>query len=88
EGESIRDFAERLLTDPVEIDAEPSRRERKKIQQFYYRADTLEHKTALLCNLLQQPDVTKSIVFVRKRERVREVVDWLSQAGIRAGFLE
>ncbi|MBE8595900.1 ATP-dependent RNA helicase SrmB [Xenorhabdus sp. BG5] len=88
EGESIRDFAERLLTDPVEIDAEPSRRERKKIQQFYYRADSLEHKTALLCHLLQQPEVTKSIVFVRKRERVRELVDWLIQAGIQACFLE
>ncbi len=88
EGESIRDFAERLLTDPVEIDAEPSRRERKKIQQFYYRADTLEHKMALLCHLLQKSDVTKSIVFVRKRERVREVADWLSQAGIQAAFLE
>ncbi|PHM63213.1 ATP-dependent RNA helicase SrmB [Xenorhabdus ishibashii] len=88
EGESIRDFAERLLTDPVEIDAEPSRRERKKIQQFYYRADSLEHKTAILCHLLQQPEVTKSIVFVRKRERVRELVDWLNQAGIQAGFLE
>ncbi|WFQ81368.1 ATP-dependent RNA helicase SrmB [Xenorhabdus sp. SF857] len=88
EGESIRDFAERLLTDPVEIDAEPSRRERKKIQQFYYRADSLEHKTALLCHLLQQSEVTKSIVFVRKRERVRELVDWLNQAGIQAGFLE
>ncbi|MBD1228858.1 ATP-dependent RNA helicase SrmB [Xenorhabdus griffiniae] len=88
EGESIRDFAERLLTDPVEIDAEPSRRERKKIQQFYYRADSLEHKTALLCHLLQQPEVTKSIVFVRKRERVRELVDWLNQAGIQACFLE
>ncbi|CDG20635.1 ATP-dependent RNA helicase srmB [Xenorhabdus poinarii G6] len=88
EGDAIRDFAKRLLTDPVEIDAEPSRRERKKIQQFYYRADTLEHKTALLTHLLQQPDVTKSIVFVRKRERVREVVDWLSGAGIQACFLE
>ncbi len=88
EGDAIRDFAKRLLTDPVEIDAEPSRRERKKIQQFYYRADTLEHKTALLAHLLQQPDVTKSIVFVRKRERVREVVDWLSGAGIQACFLE
>ncbi|MBD2800821.1 ATP-dependent RNA helicase SrmB [Xenorhabdus sp. M] len=88
EGNSIRDFAQRLLSDPVEIDAEPSRRERKKIQQFYYRADTLEHKTALLCHLLQQPDVTKSIVFVRKRERVRELVDWLGQVGIQAYFLE
>ncbi|WP_047684050.1 MULTISPECIES: ATP-dependent RNA helicase SrmB [Xenorhabdus] len=88
EGEAIRDFAKRLLTDPVEIDAEPSRRERKKIQQFYYRADNLEHKIALLCHLLKQSDVTKSIVFVRKRERVRELVDWLHQASIQSCFLE
>ncbi|KMW73631.1 ATP-dependent RNA helicase SrmB [Photorhabdus luminescens subsp. luminescens] len=88
EGEAIRDFAERLLEDPVEIDAEPSRRERKKIQQFYYRADNLAHKTALLCHLLKQPDVTKSIIFVRKRERVHELVDELHQAGIKARFLE
>ncbi|TDB61011.1 ATP-dependent RNA helicase SrmB [Photorhabdus khanii] len=88
EGEAIRDFAERLLKDPVEIDAEPSRRERKKIQQFYYRADNLEHKTALLCHLLKQSDVTKSIIFVRKRERVHELVDGLRQAGIKAWLLE
>ncbi|HFT1681521.1 ATP-dependent RNA helicase SrmB [Providencia stuartii] len=88
EGEAIRDFSERLLEDPVEIDAESSRRERKKIQQFYYRADNLQHKTALLCHLLKQEDVTKSIVFVRKRERVREVVQWLRDAGIESCYLE
>ncbi|CAQ83388.1 MULTISPECIES: ATP-dependent RNA helicase SrmB [Photorhabdus] len=88
EGDAIRDFAERLLKDPIEIDAEPSRRERKKIQQFYYRADNLKHKTALLCHLLKQPDVTKSIIFVRKRERVHELVDELRQAGIKAWYLE
>lgn len=88
EGEAIRDFSERLLEEPVEIDAESSRRERKKIQQFYYRADNLQHKTALLCHLLKQEDVTKSIVFVRKRERVREVVQWLRDAGIESCYLE
>lgn len=30
EGELLVDFAERLLNDPVKVDAEPSRRERKK----------------------------------------------------------
>ncbi|MEQ5112874.1 ATP-dependent RNA helicase SrmB [Providencia vermicola] len=88
EGEAIRDFAERLLEDPVEIDADPSRRERKKIQQFHYRADTVEHKTALLCHLLKQEEVTKAIVFVRKRERLRELVQWLREAGIEPCYLE
>lgn len=30
EGELLEDFAERLLNDPIKVDAEPSRRERKK----------------------------------------------------------
>ncbi|MGP0719105.1 DEAD/DEAH box helicase, partial [Escherichia coli] len=52
EGDAIQDFAERLLEDPVEVSANPSTRERKKIHQWYYRADDLEHKTALLVHLL------------------------------------
>ncbi len=88
EGDAIKDFAERLLNEPVEVEADPSRRERKKIQQWYYRADDLEHKTKLLIYLLKQPDVTRSIVFVRKRERLHELVQWLHDAGIRYCYLE
>ena len=82
EGDAIQDFAERLLEDPVEVSANPSTRERKKIHQWYYRADDLEHKTALLVHLLKQPEATRSIVFVRKRERVHELANWLREAGI------
>lgn len=88
EGEHIEEFAERILNEPVVIGSEPSRRERKKIQQWYYRADNLEHKTKLLIHLLQQPEATRSIVFVRKRERLHEVAEWLRQAGIRCSHLE
>lgn len=88
EGKAIRDFAKRILKEPVELEADPSRRERKKILQWYYRADNLQHKTALLCYLLLQPEVQKSIIFVRKRERVHEVVSWLHAAGIIACYLE
>lgn len=88
EGQAVHDFAKRLLNDPVEIQAEASRRERKKIQQFYYRADDLAHKTALLTHLLKQPDFKKVIIFVRKRERLHELVSWLFQAGIKCCYLE
>ncbi|MDU4004862.1 ATP-dependent RNA helicase SrmB [Pluralibacter gergoviae] len=88
EGEAIKDFAERLLEDPVEVSAMPSTRERKKIHQWYYRADDLEHKTALLAHLLKQDDVTRSIVFVRKRERVHELAGWLRDLGISNCYLE
>ena len=88
EGDAIQDFAERLLEDPVEVSANPSPRERKKIHQWYYRADDLEHKTALLVHLLKQPEATRSIVFVRKRERVHELANWLREAGINNCYLE
>lgn len=88
EGNAVIDFAQRILNEPIELNADPSRRERKKIQQFYYHADNLEHKTALLANLLKQDDVKKSIVFVRKRERVRELVTALEKEGIKSGYLE
>ena len=77
EGDAIKDFAERLLEEPVEVSANPSTRERKKIHQWYYRADDIEHKTKLLVNLLQQPEATRAIVFVRKRERVHELAEML-----------
>ncbi|WMY75372.1 ATP-dependent RNA helicase SrmB [Buttiauxella selenatireducens] len=88
EGDAIKNFAERLLEDPVEVSATSSTRERKKIHQWYYRADSVEHKTALLVHLLQQPDTTRSIVFVRKRDRVHELVAWLREAGINTCYLE
>ncbi|OCG08920.1 ATP-dependent RNA helicase SrmB [Gilliamella sp. wkB178] len=88
EGEGLHDFAKRILNEPVEINADPSRKERKKILQFYYRADDLTHKLALLVHLLKQPELQKTIVFVRKRERVHELVTWLHQAGISSCYLE
>lgn len=88
EGDAIQDFAKRLLNDPVNVLATPSTRERKKIHQWYYRADNIEHKTALLVHLLRQPDVSRSIIFVRKRERVHELANWLREAGINNCYLE
>lgn len=88
EGELLVDFAERLLNDPVQIEAEPSRRERKKIQQWYYHADSLDHKTKLLARLIKDFEMEKVIVFVRRREAVRELSDTLRKRGLRSTYLE
>ena len=58
------------------------------LHQWYYRADDIEHKTKLLVNLLQQPEATRAIVFVRKRERVHELANGLREAGINTCWLE
>ncbi|AFP84797.1 DNA/RNA helicase, superfamily II [secondary endosymbiont of Ctenarytaina eucalypti] len=52
------------------------------------RADNPSHKTALVFYLLKKPEINKSIVFVRKRERLHELVTWLRDAGISYGYLE
>ncbi|OBX05409.1 ATP-dependent RNA helicase SrmB [Gallibacterium genomosp. 3] len=88
EGELLTDFAERLLNDPVAINAEPSRRERKKIQQWYYHADNREHKIKLLARTIVDEQVSKGIIFVRKREEVRELSEILRKRGIRSAYLE
>lgn len=88
EGELLDDFSERLLNDPIKVDAEPSRRERKKIQQWYYHADNVEHKTKLLARIISEFSVEKAIVFVRRREDVRELSDTLRKRGLRSTYLE
>ncbi|AKD38858.1 ATP-dependent RNA helicase SrmB [Pasteurella multocida subsp. multocida OH4807] len=88
EGELLADFAGRLLTDPVKIEAEPSRRERKKIQQWFYHADSNEHKVKLLARFIDTEQVTRGIVFVRRREDVRALSETLRKRGIRSTYLE
>lgn len=88
EGELLVDFAERLLNDPVKVDAEPSRRERKKINQWYYHADSNEHKIKLLARFIETEEVTRGIVFVRRREDARELSETLRKRGIRSAYLE
>lgn len=88
ESATIREFSERVLRDPIYLEAAPSVRERKKILQSYYRADNLPHKIALLCYLLKTPSVQKSIIFVRTREKVHELVHRLQSEGIHSGYLE
>ncbi|MDU8923598.1 ATP-dependent RNA helicase SrmB [Pasteurellaceae bacterium LIM206] len=88
EGELLTDFADRILQDPVKIDAQPSRRERKKINQWYYHADSFEHKVKLLARFIGKEEVSKGIVFVRRREDVRELSEILRKRGIRSTYLE
>lgn len=87
-GYAIRNFAERILTNPVEVKEESFQDGHNKILQWYYRADNLQHKIALLVYMLQQPGLKKSVIFVRKRERVHELATSLRDAGINSCYLE
>ncbi|OOF71282.1 ATP-dependent RNA helicase SrmB [Rodentibacter caecimuris] len=88
EGELLVDFAQRLLNEPIQIDAEPSRRERKKINQWYYHADNYEHKVKLLARFIDTEQVSRGVIFVRRRETARELSETLRKRGIRSTYLE
>lgn len=88
EGNDVEAFAKRVLTDPVILQAQSSRRERKKIIQYFYRADDYAHKLALLTHILGQEGVEKIVVFVRKREKVHQLSRELQAAGIPNSYLE
>lgn len=78
EGPLLEDFARRLLNEPqtVRIDA-PPRSEKNKIHQWLYLADDLNHKQALLQALLNDSKTSSAIVFVRTRDRLQQLSEWL-----------
>ena len=88
EGNAVEGFARDLLNEPARISTSPSRRERKKIAQYYYRADDATHKLALLKRLLADEECTKAVVFVRTRERVEKLIAQMDRAGIRTNCLK
>ncbi|MBO1518188.1 ATP-dependent RNA helicase SrmB [Oceanisphaera pacifica] len=87
EGKGLTSFAADLLKAPVELSAEPPRSERKKINQWVHMADDPEHKFALLTHLLRQPEVTRSIIFVKTRDRLMELASRLQQEGLHNAWL-
>lgn len=82
EGKLLTKFANEVLKEPQEIHIDSPRSERKKIKQYKYYADTLEHKIELLKNFLKDEDLEKTIVFVKTRERLMELTQELTKEGI------
>lgn len=87
EGAGLSKFANEVLKEPVELNAESPRSERRKIQQLMYLADSQEHKFALLCHLLRSEEVKRSIIFVKTRERLAELSAQLQASGIDCAWI-
>ncbi|WP_244151342.1 ATP-dependent RNA helicase SrmB [Rheinheimera sp. F8] len=88
EGVAIERFAKRALKEPVTVEAESPRREKAKIQQWIHLADDADHKLALLTHLLQQPEMTKVIVFIKTRERLASLAGQLESVGLKTCWLQ
>ena len=88
EGRDIIEFSNQVLTEAARIDADAPRRERGKIIEWTYLADSSDHKLELLLHFLQKEDVTKSIVFVKTRDRLEALVQQLQANDINAAFIQ
>ena len=88
EGRGIIEFSNQVLTEAARIDADAPRRERGKIVQWTHLADSTDHKFALLLHYLKSEEVTKSIIFVKTKERLELVVQKLQAEDISATYLQ
>ena len=87
EGAGVRHFANDLLNEPAIIEADPPRREKAKIHQWYHLADNLEHKLALLEKILKE-QITSAVVFVKTRERLQWLRENLQRLGANVCYLQ
>ena len=71
ESAGVSRFAREVLTEPVFLESNPSRKEKAKIHQWLHIADNFDHKLELLYNILKQEGVTRVVVFANKRETVQ-----------------
>jgi len=71
ESAGVSRFAREVLTEPVFLESNPSRKEKAKIHQWLHIADNFDHKLDLLYSILKQEDVTRVVVFANKRETVQ-----------------
>ncbi|MBJ2128063.1 ATP-dependent RNA helicase SrmB [Alteromonas sp. IB21] len=88
EGKGVKTFAHDILNNPEVIEANPSRKEKNKIHQWYHLADDMNHKLALLVNILKQEATTSAVVFVKTRDRLQMLKDLLASKDIPVCWLQ
>lgn len=71
EGAGVIRCAKEVLTDPVYLESNPSRKEKAKTHQWIHIADDPQHKYQLLESILKQDEVERAVVFANKRETVQ-----------------
>jgi superfamily II DNA/RNA helicase len=80
-------LAERLLRNPIEIKVNQDHEKHESIEQRLYNVDNLDHKYALLYNLLEDPTINQAIVFTATKRHADELVDKLFEQGHQSAAL-
>lgn len=82
-SEAIRDLAKPLLRDPLTVDISPRNTTTKSVKQWLIPVDK-KRKAELFCHLYAQKRWGQVLVFAKTRKGVDQLVETLTQEGIRA----
>ncbi|MFC0446391.1 ATP-dependent RNA helicase SrmB [Pseudidiomarina halophila] len=82
ESPGVLRFSAAIQKSPEHVVVQPPKREKGKILQRWYQADTADHKLQLLLRLLQDYP-GRRVIFVRTREKVEELSAKLWSAEIK-----
>lgn len=80
-NKGIERIVAKILRDPVRIEIAPMKDGNKRIKQQVYKADNLDHKQALLSELLQSDELSKVIVFVSTKRSTETLAKFLVYKG-------
>jgi superfamily II DNA/RNA helicase len=80
-NKSVNHIVAKILKDPVRIEIAPMKDANKKIKQQVYKADNLDHKQALLSELLQNDELSKVIIFVSTKRSTETLAKFLVYKG-------
>lgn len=84
---NVLKLSDRLLNKPQEVRISPERVNHENIEQFLHRVDGIEHKYRLLNHLLNDPDITQTIIFTATKRQADQLVEKLADQGHRAKAL-
>jgi superfamily II DNA/RNA helicase len=80
----LHNFTQRLLRNPERIKVGDAYAEHTDIEQSFYFADHLDHKQALLEQMLSKTDYNQAIVFTATRDDAERLSELAKQWGIEA----
>ncbi len=86
-GKKVVKLAEKLLTDPVEVNVKQAHLPLDQIEQLIHRTDNREHKYQLLKELLADETLQQAIVFSSTKIQTEHIADQLCEDGFEAGAI-
>jgi ATP-dependent RNA helicase RhlE len=84
--EDITKLAKRFLTEPVRVEVTPPATTVEKIDQSLFHVDKV-NKRKLLLHLLEDPDVSRALVFSRTKHGANRIAATLDKVGITAAAI-